>query len=109
VASPRGLGLHPPSNGNACVVYDLGGQALEVRGAVGFNDWEAATGQPSPVTFSIWGDGKELWRSQVMSARKVSQEFNVNVRGVRELELRVRADGSSLHSHAVWIEPHLLK
>lgn len=108
VAAPKGLGLHPPSNGNACVVYDLGGQAQEVRGAVGLND-AVNVGNPSPITFSIWGDGKELWRSPVVSAQETTHEFNVDVRGVKELELRVRCEKFAIHCHAVWIDPYLLK
>jgi predicted Zn finger-like uncharacterized protein len=109
IASPNGLGMHPPSNGHARARYSLGRQAQEVRGAVGFNDWLNATGQPAPSTFVILGDGKELWRSPLMNAREVKQDFRVNVSQVDVLEIRVECAVFGIHAHAVWFEPHVVK
>lgn len=107
VPSLNGLGMHPPSLGSAFVRYALGQKAKTFEGAVAFNDTNERAG-PSPVTFIIWGDGKELWRSDVLKARGEKQEFSVDVRTVDVLQLEVNAAGSSFGSHAVWIEPRVL-
>jgi hypothetical protein len=107
IPSPNGLGLHPPANGFASVRYALGRRAQEVRGGVAFNDADNLP-PPAPTTFVIKGDGKELWRSATMNARKVRQDFRVNVSAVEMLELRVECNVFSIHAHAVWVEPYVV-
>jgi hypothetical protein len=110
IPSPNGLGLHPPGGGYASVCYALGKQAQTFKGAVGFNDvTDPKFAVPAPITFRVFGDGRLLWESPVMKARGTTQDFQINVTGVSVLELRVEAKMTAFNSHAVWIEPHLLR
>jgi hypothetical protein len=106
--SPKGLGLHPPSGpDHAHVRYALGKMAQVFKAAVAFND--SQEGGPGPIQFLVLGDGKELWHSQVLRRRDQAEECVVDVSGVDVLELRVRGEGSTFGSHAVWVEPRLFK
>jgi hypothetical protein len=107
--SPHGLGMHPPWGGQAAAKYVLGGRASTFRASAGLQDRPANEPAPSPITFLVFGDGRLLWQSHVVSARGASEDCAVDVRGVKVLELRTDAKGSSFGSHAVWFEPHLLK
>jgi hypothetical protein len=46
----------------------------------------------SPATFIVLGDGKELWQSKKITHNHArSQDFQIIVKGVDVLELRVQA------------------
>jgi hypothetical protein len=107
--SPHGLGTHPPWGGHAAAKYVLGRRANTFRASVGLQDRPPNEPAPSPITFLVFGDGRLLWQSRVVSTRGVSEDCSVDVRGVNVLELRTDAKASSFGSHAVWFEPHVLK
>src|SRR5262249_35963290 len=109
VKSPRGLGMHPPNNGFSTVRYALGKQARTFRAEVAVNDAANLIGPTMPITFLVIGDGKLLWQSRVIQAQNDIDAARVDVSGVEGLELPGGAQGSSHNSHAVWLEPHLLK
>ncbi len=108
VPSPHGLGMHPPAApGSASVRYHLNGEAALFKATVAINDttnwcW-------SPATFTVLGDGKELWQSRMIGPSSRSQECQVVVKGVNWLELRVQVVNGNTGVHAVWFEPRLLQ
>jgi hypothetical protein len=109
VLSPHGLGMHPPAApGFASVRYELGKQAVLFKATVAINDttkwcW-------SPATFTVLGDGKELWQSKWISHTHArSQECQVIVKGVNWLELRVKVENGNRGVEAVWVEPRVLQ
>jgi mono/diheme cytochrome c family protein len=106
--SPKGLGLHPPSQGNAAVRYRLDKKAAVFKGAVALDDRSnVILGQ---AIFEVRGDGKRLWRSKAVNKSHIDpQEFSLNVSGVTLLDLYVLAPGNHIGLHAVWIEPRLLQ
>lgn len=106
VRYPKGLSVHPPQGGASSVKYALGGRAGTLVGACGFNEYEQP---PAPVNFQILGDGRVLWETKPMKKWREAVPFRVDVRGVATLELRAHAAGFPIHSHAVWLDPHLLK
>jgi hypothetical protein len=106
--SKKGLGLHPPSQGNAGVRYRLDKKAAVLKGAVALDD------RSDPIVgtavFEIRGDGKRLWRSKPVNKSHIEpQEFSVNVSSVTILDLYVIAVGNHIGLHAVWIDPRLLQ
>jgi hypothetical protein len=104
--SPHGLGLHPPPGpGNAHVRYALGRAAAVFKATAAFND--SAEEGLGPVRFLVIGDGRERWRSQVLSRKDQTQECVLDVSDVAVLELRVRGEDGTWGSHAVWVEPRL--
>jgi len=108
VASPKGLGMHPPDNpGAAFARYRLGKQAAIFKTMVALND--TATIVQSQAVFEVYGDGKRLWQSGPVNKGTRAQECSVVVSEIDVLELRVSSQGSHLGLHAVWLDPRLLQ
>jgi hypothetical protein len=96
----RGIYAHAPANH----VYDLGGKWARLTGTAG-----AAQGKGASVVFVVVGDGKELWRSKKINEGDAIP-FDVEVKGVRKLELRVEDGGNGNGSDwGLWLDPALLR
>jgi mono/diheme cytochrome c family protein len=107
--SPKGLGMHPPAAPKtASVKYRLGKQAAQFKAMVAIDD--TANFCWTPATFSIWGDGKQLFQSkEIAHNHQRSQDCSVDVNGVDVLELRVVCAGHNSGVFAVWVEPRVLR
>jgi hypothetical protein len=106
--SPKGLSTHPPLSreGYASVRFALGQKAKMFEGAVAVSEDERFP--PRGVRFGIVGDGKILWRSNVINGFGVVQKFHLDVSRVKELELRAGVEGiSNTGAHAVWLDPYV--
>ena len=89
---------HAPSR----YVYDPAGGWTTLRTAYGL-----ARGCPGSVVFVVRGDGRELFRSELITD-PTEREAEVDVSGVQELELIVEDGGNGRTSdHGVWFGPHL--
>ncbi|KAF4038677.1 HECT domain-containing protein [Phytophthora infestans] len=109
-AKQRCLSTHPPSHGDAYVIYDLSEAYHAIKGAVAINDDtrnEILQNRGVSVVFKIVGDDKVLWQSKQLSETHQNEAFDVNVDKVRMLELRVSCSGSNHCAHAVWVDPCL--
>ncbi|HJZ53665.1 MAG TPA: NPCBM/NEW2 domain-containing protein [Gemmataceae bacterium] len=104
---PKGLSVHPWERQSTRVCYALGGQAKTLRGGVGLNDHEHEA--HGPVMFAVFGDGKELWRSPPINRASGPVWFELDVRGVKVLDLRASSQGGYWAAHAVWLDPLLEK
>lgn len=94
----RGIYAHAP----ASYIYDLGGKWGRFTGTAG-----AAQGKGASVVFVILGDGKELWRSKAVREGD-AVPFDVEVKGVKTLELRVEDGGNGNGSDwGLWLDPAL--
>ncbi|MBA4019096.1 MAG: hypothetical protein C0483_18165 [Pirellula sp.] len=61
-----------------------------------------------PIFAEVWGDGKLLWKSDDLVPLKPSgAQIDVDVRGVRELSLRLRTENSTQIGNVLWIDPRL--
>ena len=93
-----GLGVHAPSRGE----FDLEGACSLFEATVGVDDESFGT-----VEFKVWGDGKLLWESGVMSARAQprTKDVKVDVSGVGSLLLEVTDAGDGRDGdHADWAD-----
>ncbi len=93
-----GLGVHAPSRGE----FDLEGACSLFEATVGVDDESFGT-----VEFKVWGDGKLLWESGVMSARAQprTKDVKVDVSGVESLVLEVTDAGDGRDGdHADWAD-----
>ncbi|ETM42109.1 hypothetical protein L914_12188 [Phytophthora nicotianae] len=109
-AKQRCLSTHPPSHGDAYVIYDLSEAYHLIRGAVAINDDtrnEILQTRGVSLVFKIFGDDKLLWQSKQMSETHQIEPFEVNVNNVRMLELKVSCSGSNHCAHAIWVDPSL--
>jgi hypothetical protein len=96
------LTLSPSGAGDASVKYHTDGKAEKLEGEVALNDGERPQ---SPATFEVLGDGTSLWKSKPMQTPGEKQKLDVNVRGIKVLELRVHYFGQDNKKvFAVWLD-----
>ncbi|WP_395753243.1 NPCBM/NEW2 domain-containing protein [Prosthecobacter sp.] len=96
---PEGLfeqGLY--AHANSVYEYELGGR------------WDSFTGSAcvlqggfGKVEATIWGDGRELWKSKVLKAGDLAA-FDVEVRGVKKLTLRIEGKDGINGAWGAWGE-----
>ncbi|RYZ51567.1 MAG: hypothetical protein EOP07_21130, partial [Proteobacteria bacterium] len=95
----KGLGVHAPSE----LVYNLAGKCSgQLLATVGVDDEAQA---PADVIFVVYGDNKQLFRSQVLkkdSAPGDIHKIYVPIAGVKELKLVVEDNGNPDWDHADW-------
>jgi len=101
-----GLWMHPRENGSAHAKFLAQGKFRRLSGAAAIDD-RALTFMKTPLTFRVAGDGRVLWTSQPLKGYKASQPFDIDVTGVKELELRVDCPGPHDHAFAAWLDPQL--
>lgn len=82
--------------------YPLQGQWKRLRGRCGLQ-----TGHPGKVTFQIWGDGKQLWKSGPVSPGP-GAAYDLDVTAVENLSLRVGDAGNGTAADwGIWVTPTL--
>jgi len=95
----HGVGTHADSE----FVIQLDGQAESFSAKVGVDDH--AGNDRAAVEFSVYGDGRELWRSGVCKWKQPARDCRVPLAGVKSLELVVEAAGNGADfDHADWAE-----
>ena len=92
-ASPNGIGMHPSFDGPASVSYLLSKPYQTFQAEVSVNDSSGES--EAPMTFSVYGDGRLLWKSKPVETPKDTQECKVSVKDVRVLKLQVSANGKA--------------
>jgi hypothetical protein len=107
--SLHGIWMHlpPPQGGKASVSYSLNGEFRTFHAGVSLNDgpWKCI-----PITFTVFGDGKPLWRSRPVTSQADTQYCkDLDVRNIDRLTLEVSGVGEVQAAHAVWIEPYVMK
>jgi hypothetical protein len=97
----RGLGTHADSR----IVYDVGGHYRRFQSWVGADGASTAT-----ITFEVWTDGQKRWESGLMNKQSPAKRADLDVSGVKSLELVVGHGGDSITSdHADWADAKLLR
>jgi hypothetical protein len=97
----RGLGTHADSR----IVYDLGGRYRQFQSWVGADGASHAT-----ITFEVWADGKKQWESGLMTRESAAKQVDLDVTGVKTLELVVGHGPDGITSdHANWADAKLLR
>ncbi len=106
--SPVGHSLYMPPTLNkpSYVCYRLDGQ---------YARFDSDTGQASgsdappktPMTFRVFGDGRELWKSKPIATQDDFDTVSVDIRGVQELRLETSSEGRAFQCLATWYSPRL--
>ena len=105
--SPNALLMVPPAKDTALAKYDIAKLRRQFfRAKFGIADLRSVN-PASAVTFVVVGDGKTLLTSKPITNWGTATACEVNIRGVKELELRVECAGDSSLAYAVWYEPCL--
>lgn len=95
----RGFATHSVSS----LLILLEGKALSFSAKVGIDDEVA--GHDAAAVFEIYGDGKKIWSSGLMRLGDSARTCNVQLAGIKKLELAV-ADGGNgnYYDHANWVD-----
>ena len=102
-AFAKGIGTHAASG----LVLDVRGKASRLEALVGVDD-EPKT-YPGSVEFLVLGDGKVLWKSGLMKGGDSAKPVNIDLNGVKSLELRVTDGGDGNDSdQADWLNARLV-
>ncbi|MEW2488369.1 NPCBM/NEW2 domain-containing protein [Streptomyces sp. NPDC048411] len=100
-AFTKGLGVHAASD----VGLYLGKQCSKLTAAVGV-DAEAAAG--GSVIFEVWADGKQVWKSPLLTGTEPASPVDVDLAGATMLHLRVTDGGDgNQYDHADWADARL--
>ncbi len=95
----RGIGTHA----NGRMVIELNGAGKEFHAFVGIDDEVGDLG--GDAEFLVVADSKIVWSSGRMEGRQEAKEVNVDLTGVKQLQLVVKqADGDNYHDHTDWAD-----
>ena len=93
-----GIYAHAPARH----VYDLNGRWSSLSGHAGL-----ATGHGGTVEFEIKGDGRTLWKSEVVQST-ATISFDVSLDGIKQLELLTHTtDDGAGADWGMWLDPTL--
>lgn len=99
----RGLGVH----GTTSVSYELDGKQSRLQATIGIDDAMAKRGS---VVFRVLGDGRELFKSEILRGGAKPVDISVDISGVKLLELSTdAADGLDLGDHANWADLRMIR
>ena len=107
IGSPLRIGQTGFENGlgvfaNSLVEYSVNGQFKKFRTKYGI---DAATDGRGSVVFEVWGDGKKLWNSTLVSGFDPVRDAAVDIAGVKRLRLVVTDAGDGNRFDAAdWAE-----
>ena len=89
--------------GESVMAFDLKGFGEQVTGEVGIDD-EVIKTFKGPARCLIYGDQKLLWRSEQLQVGTSPKPFDVDLRGVKILELVGEASGDDIYAtHIDWV------
>ncbi len=94
----QGFGIKTGSS----IEYNLHGLFQEFTAAVGID----ATGKDCATTFTIVGDGRELWKSGAIKQADGAKPVSISIAGIQKLELQAEAPGAGKKGNQVdWLKP----
>ena len=98
----HGIGTHPPGR----FLIDLGGRGERFTALVGIDDEKKNGGS---AEFIVKGDGRELFNSGIMRSSQKPKIVDVDVRGVKYLDLVVTVAGDGYgNDHTDWVNAKIV-
>lgn len=99
----KGIGTHSPSR----IEFLLNGQFKTFSSVIGI---DSVTRGKGSVIFLVFADGKQKYKSDVITGFSLPTKIGVDVRGVKRLLLAVEdADDGNDYDFAVWANPLLTR
>jgi hypothetical protein len=97
----RGIGTHA----NSYIVYDINRKFRRFSTDYGI---DTQAGQGGSAIFKIYGDSRLLFESQKIGRFDLPRHTEVDITGVKKLELVVTDAGDGINDdHADWLNPQL--
>lgn len=107
-ASPKGISMHPPSDGTAQVTYSVPDECTHFIGRAALGD-DGMGGQSTAVTFRVMNErGDLLWESKPIDRTGAGEECHVHLRGAKSVTLAVVCPGPLHKAWAVWVDPRFV-
>jgi alpha-galactosidase len=98
----KGLGTHATS----ILHIDLHGDAKRFTASVGVDD--EVKEERGSIVFQIYGDGKQLWKSNILHCGNEAESVDVDLSGVKTLVLMVDDAGDGIaYDHADWADAEI--
>ncbi len=98
----HGIGTHA----NSDILFDVDNLYDTLAATVGLDDHNGSKG--GSVEFFVYGDGRELWHSGVMTHSCPALPVSVDIKGVKRLLLKVTDGGDGIaYDHADWANARL--
>lgn len=98
----KGIGTHS----NSEIIYNLKGNYSRFTSDIGVDDEVGVYGS---VVFKVFGDGKELYKSPLMTGNSKTQIVDVDITAVDELKLIVEYGADNINNdHADWADAKLI-
>ena len=99
----RGVGTHATSR----LYVDAKANAEKFLASVGIDD--SALKKPGSVVFKVIGDGKTLWKSEVVKPGQPALPVEVDLKGIKTVLLLVTDAGDGIdYDHADWADARFL-
>lgn len=103
VSYATGLGVHAPSS----LAFPAGGKYARFESVIGVDDETSGAGR---VVFQVWGDGKKLYDSGIMTGTMPAKQVSVDLAGVQSVRLLVTDAGNGATSdHADWANARFIQ
>lgn len=97
-----GIGTHAPSR----EVFDINKQFRKLSTDIGV---DTNGGPQGSVIFSIYGDGKQLYQSEIIKRYEFPRHVEIDVTGIKILELSISDGGNgNFDDHANWLNTFLI-
>ena len=97
-------GIGMPTNSE--IGFEIGAVYDTFSASVGIDD--EFNNNEGSVEFILEGDGRELWKSKLLTKADGAVPVNIDIKGIKILKLRVRRpEGQSGRAHADWAEARL--
>lgn len=106
--SPEAISMHPYPKGIAKATFDIPEGCTHFKVTAGVDDG-ARGQQKTPLTFKVYADNLELWKSKPLSAGGPVGECTIALNGAKQITLVVECPGRDDAAWAVWCDPQFLK
>lgn len=98
----HGIGTHAPSR----EVYDINRKFRTLTTDMGV---DTNGGPQGSVIFSVYGDGKQLYQSELIKRYEFPRHATIDITGVKTLELSISDGGNgNVDDHANWLNTYLI-
>ncbi|MGB8853225.1 MAG: NPCBM/NEW2 domain-containing protein [Pirellulales bacterium] len=102
--SPKGISVHPFSNGMSRVTYEVPEGCTHFEGRAAIADGRLP--QQTAVIFRVLNEQEDvLWKSRPLKGKGAGEECSIALNGAKSVTLTVECPGSFNYAYAVWVEP----